>query len=964
MNDLAVQSMFKPIRVVFVHGLLSDGSVWNRFLDLIAADEDLASFVTVSVFEYSTPVVQLWPTRRIPEVDDIADRLGTYLETEVADAASIILVTHSQGGLIAQRFLVRTLHRHEGLKLSPIKGVVMYACPNSGSQFLLSLRRKAFLWRNPQEKSLRPFDRVVVETRLAMDRLVLNAQENTKSECPIPVLSVAGIEDNIVRPVDTASNFRAQFADGDHFSVVRPSDANASSYQILRAELLSAARTRSAAPVKSADGERRTPVLVEPPLSQLREFPLQGRGELIHSILHGSKAQVHVLTGLGGSGKSRVALEVAHRERVKRQVWWVQVTRINSGMREVASRLGAPTKEIDSAFVSIEQASDLVWRLLNGTETPWLLVFDNADDPEVLFGPGKHVPDGAGWFRRPRTANGMVLVTSRDGNLATWGDSCRVHSVRPLSDNDGAYLLMNRAGAEAGGYEQARRLSSVLGGLPLALRIAADYVKSQVKNQVWSGEELVSDFDGFSRSVRRRFELPPGELRENLSEPHWKELLRSVCDISLELLSRRGLSQAAPLLKVFACLGIEPIPYQLLLSTDAVAQSAVLTGLTGGRWHSVLTGLADLGLIETAELKEGVERGLAHVLTLHPVVHGLLRADPDVQERPEDYYRLIVGMLLDFTRDRDPDQPESWPRWNAIAPHAIEVSRASLLASQPVGDRGVAGQVLELTRQTVRFLIRVGLLAPAHEIVDKVVTHCSSFGFNVDDRAILGIRHEQGRIELARGKPEVAEGLLRKVVAERTALLGYDNADTLASRHKYARAIFDQNRWEEAAPLLSSIVDAEYSVRGAEHNDTLVVRHTLAHTLFALGQKTEAETILREIITVRHRKWSRAHPETLLARATLATNLLEQNRVDEAEEEVRAALDDASARPKAPEALWLRSVLGNVLLMRGEIDSTLTLLDQLLTDQGEVLGVHHPFTLSTKAKLAEIRAISDEEGNP
>jgi pimeloyl-ACP methyl ester carboxylesterase/tetratricopeptide (TPR) repeat protein len=958
-NDLAAPPPFKPIRVVFVHGLLSDGSVWNRFVDLMAADEDLAGFTTVSVFTYSTPVVQLMPTRRIPEIDDIADRLGTYLETEVEEADSIVLVTHSQGGLIAQRFLVRTLHRQEGLKLTRIKGVTMYACPNSGSQFLLSLRKKAFLWRNPQERGLRPFDRLVVETCQAVDRLVLNAQENTKSECAIPLLSVVGIEDNVVRPVEAASNFRTMHADGDHFSVVRPSTANASSYRILKAELIATARS-GVTPVKTGDGERRTPVLVDPPLQQCKEFRLQGRTELINSILHDSRARVHVLTGLGGSGKSRVALEVAYREIAKRQVWWVHVTRINAGMRAVASRLGASVTEIDSAFISIERASDLVWRHLNNTEAPWLLVFDNADDPEVLFGPGKHVPDDTGWFRRPLTANGTVLVTSRDGNVATWGDNCRVHSVPPLSDSDGAYLLMNRAGAEAGGYEQARRLSAVLGGLPLALRIAADYVKSQVKNQVWSGEDIVNDFDGFSRYVQRRFELPPGELRDNLTEPHWQELLRSVCDISLELLSRRGLSQAAPLLKVFACMGIEPIPYQLLLNSDAVAESGMLTGLTEGRWHGVLTGLADLGLIDTTELAESPERGLAHVLTLHPVVHGLLRADPDVRERPEEYYRLIVRMLLNFTSGRDPDLPESWPRWNAIAPHAIEVCRASLLSSQPVEDRGAAGLVLELTRQTVRFLIRVGLLAPAHEIVDKVVKGCSAFGFDVGDRAILGIRHEQGRIELAKGQPEVAERLLRRVVDERTALLGPDDADTLASRHKYARAIFDQNRWKEAAPLLSSIVDAEYSVRGAEHNDTLVVRHTLAHTLSALGKKTEAETILREILTVRHRKWSRANPETLLVRATLATNLLEQNRVDEAEEEVRAALKDASARPDAPEALWLRSVLSNVLLLRGEVELAVTLLEQLLTDQREVLGVRHPFTLRTEAKLVEIRKIADD----
>ncbi|CAK7283785.1 hypothetical protein SGPA1_21760 [Streptomyces misionensis JCM 4497] len=63
-------------------------------------------------------VGRLRPDRRVAETDDIADQLGTFLETELADAERIVLVTHSQGGLVVQRFLARKLWNGEGAELA------------------------------------------------------------------------------------------------------------------------------------------------------------------------------------------------------------------------------------------------------------------------------------------------------------------------------------------------------------------------------------------------------------------------------------------------------------------------------------------------------------------------------------------------------------------------------------------------------------------------------------------------------------------------------------------------------------------------------------------------------------------------------------------------------------------------------------------------------------------------------
>jgi hypothetical protein len=96
-------------------------------------------------------------------------------------------------------------------------------------------------------------------------------------------------------------------------------------------------------------------------------------------------------------------------------------------MREIAIQLGAPVSEVTQAWSGWASATDLVWRLLNDSASPWLLVFDNVGDPQQLAG------HGTGWLRVPATAKGIVLVTTRDSDSDFWRDWATVHTVSPLS---------------------------------------------------------------------------------------------------------------------------------------------------------------------------------------------------------------------------------------------------------------------------------------------------------------------------------------------------------------------------------------------------------------------------------------------------------------------------------------------------------------------------------------------------
>jgi tetratricopeptide (TPR) repeat protein len=228
--------MVERPQIVFVHGLFSSAEVWDNLQSLLQNDDSLTE-VDCHCFEYRTPKLRLSLTRKIPSFDDLADRLRTFIRLHCHADRPVILVSHSQGGLIVQRFLARSLASEQYEDIRTIKMVVMYSCPNSGSDILLSVRRGLILWRHPQEEELRPLNRLVTETRGTILRKIVNAAEDDPDSCHIPIYFYAGDEDNVVTSVSALDVFPAEYTGvirGDHSSIIQPASTNDESYRVLR----------------------------------------------------------------------------------------------------------------------------------------------------------------------------------------------------------------------------------------------------------------------------------------------------------------------------------------------------------------------------------------------------------------------------------------------------------------------------------------------------------------------------------------------------------------------------------------------------------------------------------------------------------------------------------------------------------------------------------------------------------
>jgi hypothetical protein len=203
-----------------------------------------------------------------------------------------------------------------------------------------------------------------------------------------------------------------------------------------------------------------------PEISNLpaRNRNFSGRDDLLeqlHAVLQAESAAEMVPTGavygLGGVGKTQLALEFAHRYGSDYDVvWWVsaeQPTSAAAALAELAGRLDVEHVADQSKMV------DQLFGLLRQRDR-WLLVYDNAERPERLVG---LLPPGGG---------GQVLVTSR---WSAWGSHATPLRVNVLRREESVAFLSGRTGAA----DQAAldELAELLGDLPLALEEAAAYLE-------------------------------------------------------------------------------------------------------------------------------------------------------------------------------------------------------------------------------------------------------------------------------------------------------------------------------------------------------------------------------------------------------------------------------------------------------------------------------------------------------
>ncbi|RDW59053.1 hypothetical protein BP5796_11977 [Coleophoma crateriformis] len=187
------------------------------------------------------------------------------------------------------------------------------------------------------------------------------------------------------------------------------------------------------------------------------------------------------LDGLGGVGKTQIALQFAYRVQEispECSVFWVQAidtTSFNNSYREIAQKLEIPGLDDDKKDVK-----QLVFAALQDLPSPWLLIIDNADDYAVLDNVGNRTSSSTLIEYLPRHGNGAILFTTRDHKAATKLAEAHVIRVREMSRDESTRLLRNSLQSQHHSLLEdtagVTELLDFLLDLPLAIRQAAAYM--------------------------------------------------------------------------------------------------------------------------------------------------------------------------------------------------------------------------------------------------------------------------------------------------------------------------------------------------------------------------------------------------------------------------------------------------------------------------------------------------------
>jgi hypothetical protein len=307
------------------------------------------------------------------------------------------------------------------------------------------------------------------------------------------------------------------------------------------------------------------------------------------------------LTGLGGVGKSALALEYAHRRYDAGDAdlaWWFTAEDrpvLLAAMAGLYDRLTGTPGDQDA------EAGALALRnWLERAPYRWIVVFDNAE-PGTL--------DGI----LPADGTGQVIITSRAGD---WPGTT-AHTVGALPPDEAAGLLARITGLPAS--QDALDLAAELGGLALAIEQAAAYIRQT--------RGTYADYLGALRADPRTVYETDLARSESVTARVWQRSLNHVTG------STPG-HPAAAVLGVLSYLAPDDIPRQLL-APAAIKDAPVLGGLTPVQVSVALASLADYSLITLD----------ADAIAVHRVIQHLTRLDAETRDMAIPYCTAAITLL-------------------------------------------------------------------------------------------------------------------------------------------------------------------------------------------------------------------------------------------------------------------------------------------------------------------------------
>ena len=673
-------------------------------------------------------------------------------------------------------------------------------------------------------------------------------------------------------------------------------------------------------------------------------------------------SQPQAICGLGGVGKTQVALEYAYRHAADyRAIFWTRADSRDTlvvGLLEIASVLRLP--ERDERDQGVVLAAVKTWLSQN---TGWLLILDNADDlallPEFL----------------PVPLSGHLLLTTRaqaPGALAT-----RVE-LETLDVDEAPLLLLRRAGllaldaslaqAEPADWQAAVQLAQELGGLPLALDQAGAYLEETACG--------LQQYLELSRNYRARLLRHRGGVA-----PDHPDSVATTWSLSFALIEQRS-TLASDLLRLCAVLHPDAIPEALFLRAATHLGPALATIETDPlAFNQALSVIQHYSLLR--------RNGREQTLSIHRLVQAVLADAMSEGEREQWRRRAIAALNLLFPSVRR----EGWEQWEVcsrLLPHVLSVAastaqeahslelvsvliraadylcqRAQYEQAEPLYQRAlsISEQALgpdhpqmgfplyglaDLYRVQGRFVEAEPLFRRALHLWEQEPAEMHpEMAALLNDLAILYA--EQGQYQQA-------EPLLLRALHLDEQLFGQKHRKAATRLNNLACLYLDQGNHKQAEPLYQRALHLSEEMLGPGHPEVSFPLVNLADLYREQGDYQRAEPLYQRALRIREQALGSSHPQVAYPLNGLADLYREQGRYAEAEQLYQRALAIRSQQRGMQHLETADSLHGLARLheRRNQPEQALELYQQALHIREQYLGPGNPDTLETRACYAQL----------
>ncbi|KAF6806860.1 Kinesin light chain 5 [Colletotrichum plurivorum] len=600
------------------------------------------------------------------------------------------------------------------------------------------------------------------------------------------------------------------------------------------------------------------------------------------------------LVGLGGFGKSQMAIQFAHRLHAtspKTSVFWVHgSTRatFEESYRSVADVLALPRRH-DSDVNVLVLVRDWLQR---EDVSPWLMVIDNADDIQMLFSKN----DNETYLSYlPKRENSKILITSRSWDAADklTGNGRMIFRVPIMEEAQALQLFQTKIGRDVN-EAASLRLIDTLDYVPLAVNQAAAYIYKRSPRVT-----IESYLEEFRNSEERKGTLlrrDTGDIRR------YEGVSNSVVvtwQVTFEQIKREQ-PRAANLLSLMSHFHAQNIPDYMLHDYNSGNIDSKERNDTHGETSS-----------DDFEDDLDVLRGYSLVamtavpgfLEMHSLVQFCTKVWISKFGSPDPWKTLF---LQSASQHFPSGVFETWQQCQTLMPHI-----QPLLDKQPSEER----DQLEWS---------------------KLLTNVSWY------LVMLG--------NFSR-----AEVIVKQAVSTQTEILGQEHPDTLTSMANLASTFWNQGRWKEAEELEVRVMETSSTVLGEEHPDTLTSMANLALTVWNQGRWKEAEELNVRVMETRKTVLGEEHPSTLMSMANLAATFRNQGRWKEAEELNVRVMETRKAvlGEEHPDTLTSMHNLAFTWKDQERWEDATQLLQDCVHRRENVLGVDHPDTMSSASALSD-----------